>query len=216
MGKREIFDQIRQSLNRKGPLPPGVAEGLNSRLASHPRHVQPAFDEDPVERFLSRVTRVAGTFDRCTSSAQIAQAVRDYLEAHQLPPEIITTEDEWMMQVPWSNALGVRRGVPDNNDRVSVTATFAGVAETGSVVLLSSRETPTTLNFLPEFHIAVVRRSKIVRHTEDVWSALRERGEGMPRTVNFVTGPSRTGDVEQVLQLGAHGPRELHVLLLED
>ena len=53
---------------------------------------------------------------------------------------------------------------------------------------------------------------------EDAWDRLRAaEGEGrLPRTVNFITGPSRTGDIEQTIQMGAHGPRRLHVILVED
>lgn len=206
---------IRRSLNRRGPLPAGVAEGLRTRLEAPPRHVQPAFDQDPVERFLEQVVRVAATTDRVADGSGAAEAVRSYLEERSLPLDVVTTDDELVGHLPWSNSLTVRRGLPTPDDRVSVTCSFAGVAETGSIVLLSSAKTPTTLNFLPEFHIAVVQRSRIVRHTEDVWSLLRTEHDGLPRTVNFVTGPSRTGDVEQVLQLGAHGPRELHVILLD-
>ena len=69
---------------------------------------------------------------------------------------------------------------------------------------------------MPVHHIVVLRASDIVAYSEDVWAKLRNELGSMPRTVNFITGPSRTGDVEQMLQLGAHGPRCLHVLLIED
>ncbi len=97
-----------------------------------------------------------------------------------------------------------------------MTAAFAGIAETGTLVLLSDAQSPTTLNFLPDVHVVVLRREQIVRRIEDVWQRLRDEVAGMPRTVNFITGPSRTADIEQTIQLGAHGPRSLHVILIED
>ncbi len=96
-----------------------------------------------------------------------------------------------------------------------MTPCFAAVAETGSVVLVSGPESPTSLNFLPEFHVVLVYADQLVRHVEDVWGRLRRAGVS-PRTVNFITGPSKTADVEQTIQYGAHGPRGLDVIFIED
>ena len=116
--------------------------------------------------------------------------------------------------IPWPNTLGIRRGRSDGKDLVSVTGAFAGVAETGTLVLASGPEAPTTLNFLPDDHIVVLREHRLVRYLEDAWALLRKELGGMPRTVNCITGPSKTADVEQVIQEGAHGPRRLLVVLV--
>ena len=216
MSKRDILNRIRSSLNRDGPLPPGVSEGLRTRLNTAQLHVRPAFAPDTAARFEQKLIGVAGSVERCTAGSGIAEAVQRYLEEHDLPPEIVVSDDELVGAVSWSNQLSVKRGRPDPSDVTSVTGAFAAIAETGTVVLLSSPESPTTLNLLPENHIVAVRKEHIVRHQEEVWSALRRRAGGMPRTVNLITGPSRTGDVEQVLQLGAHGPRQLHVLVVDE
>ena len=113
--------------------------------------------------------------------------------------------------------LQIRRGRAEATDAVSVTPCLAAVAETGTLMLVSGPETPTTLNFLPDTHIVVVRADQIVASYEDGWDRVRARSENggaWPRTVNFITGPSRTGDIEQRIQLGAHGPRRLHVVLV--
>jgi L-lactate dehydrogenase complex protein LldG len=85
-------------------------------------------------------------------------------------------------------------------------------------MLLSGPTHPTTLNFLPEVHIVVLRAADVVGPYENAWARVRTaRDNGaMPRTVNFVTGPSRTADIEQTIQLGAHGPRRLHIILVGD
>jgi L-lactate utilization protein LutC len=101
-------------------------------------------------------------------------------------------------------------------DPTSVTPCFAAVAEAGGIVTLSGPDTPSTLNFVPDNHIVVVHASQVLRHLEDAWALLRARGAPMPRTVNIISGPSRTADIEQTIQLGAHGPRRLHILLLHD
>ena len=102
------------------------------------------------------------------------------------------------------------------SDAAGVSHALGGIAETGTLALTSGPDNPTTLNFLPEHHIVVVAASDIAPDLETLWQALREgRGDGsMPRTVNLVTGPSRSGDIEQVLLLGAHGPRAVHIVIV--
>ncbi len=114
--------------------------------------------------------------------------------------------------------LEVEIGKAEASDQASLTGAFAGVAETGTLLLVSGPQAPTTLNFLPETHIAVLRASRMVGPYEDAWERVRARygRGGLPRTVNFITGPSRTADIEQTIQLGAHGPRRLHIVLIED
>ena len=107
-----------------------------------------------------------------------------------------------------------RAGRAESGDSVAVTPCFAAVAETGTVVLLSSPESPTSLNFLPEDHIVVADAGRLVPYMEDVWPLLRKAPDGIPRTVNLISGPSKTADVEQTIQYGAHGPRRFHVILV--
>ena len=216
MAKDDVIANIRRSLNRKGPLATGVAPALERRFGTAPEQIQPSYDEPLVERFKRKALAVASTMADVDSSNAIPTAVNDYLEQHKLPPEIVIAEDEALVNASWSNSITVKRGRPADEDRVSVTLAFAGIAESGTVVMLSSKASPTTLNFMPVHHIVVLRASDIVAYSEDVWAKLRNELGPMPRTVNFITGPSRTGDVEQMLQLGAHGPRCLHVLLIED
>ena len=107
-------------------------------------------------------------------------------------------------------------------DLVSVQQAFAAVAETGTLMLPSDPKRPTTLNLLSDTAIVVLRTSRVVGPYEDAWDLLRRErkdamtGGFMPRNVMLVTGPSRSADIEQTLELGAHGPRRLHVVLIED
>jgi L-lactate dehydrogenase complex protein LldG len=96
---------------------------------------------------------------------------------------------------------------------VAVSHAFGGVAESGTLVLTSGRDNPTTLNFLPDTHIVVIDAKDIAGDYETLWARLRGQG-AMPRTVNWITGPSRSADIEQTLILGAHGPRRLHVMVV--
>jgi L-lactate dehydrogenase complex protein LldG len=216
MSREEVLGRIRRSLNRKGALPEGVAQGLARRTARSAPHILPAIAEELLDRFVNKVEAVAGTTVACKRGAGISEAVVEFLQSRRLPLRIVVSDDDLLRAVAWSNRLDVSTGLPDPSDLTSVTAAFGAVAETGSVVMISERQTPTSLNLLPENHIVAVPNQRVFKHQEEVWQALRERPGGMPRTVNFITGPSRTGDVEQVLQLGAHGPRQLHVLMVDD
>jgi L-lactate dehydrogenase complex protein LldG len=93
----------------------------------------------------------------------------------------------------------------------------AAVAETGTLVLTSGPANPVTLNFLPETHIVVLAAEDIVGPYEAAFDRVRAAwGQGiMPRTVNLVSGPSRTADVGGRLVTGAHGPRRLCVIIVD-
>jgi L-lactate dehydrogenase complex protein LldG len=97
-----------------------------------------------------------------------------------------------------------------------VSHAFAGVAETGTLIMASGPDNPTTLNFLPDTHIVVVDAKDIVGDYETVWARLRDKfgTDALPRAINMITGPSRSADIAQILILGAHGPRRLHVLIV--
>ncbi|MGH7055097.1 MAG: LutC/YkgG family protein, partial [Stellaceae bacterium] len=121
--------------------------------------------------------------------------------------------------IPWESRplLHIRRGRAEASDPASLTPAFAAIAETGTLMLISGAETPTTLNFLPDTHIVILHERQIVAAYEDAWDRLRARaGARLPRTVNFITGPSRTADIEQHLELGAHGPRRLHIVMVAE
>src|SRR5690606_24434733 len=110
----------------------------------------------------------------------------------------------------------VHNGPAAEDDAVGLTTAYAGIAETGTIMLLSGPRTPTTLAFLPETSIIVLSTERIVRAYEDGFALLREEHGTLPRSINFITGPSRSGDIEQTIQLGAHGPRRLCALLVDE
>jgi len=105
----------------------------------------------------------------------------------------------------------------ENVDRLRDAGLSDG-AETGTLVMASGPDNPTTLNFLPDTHIVVVDAKDIAGDYETVWARVREKFgiEALPRAINLITGPSRSADIAQILILGAHGPRRLHVLIVGD
>ena len=216
-----ILATIRRSLGVTGAEATRRLE-VAARLAGHPQGVVPARGQLPpaarVDLFACMVKAAAGTVERTADPADIPAAVAAFLRAHNLPLAIRHGADPLLSSVPWERArpLEVRRGASDGNDLAAVSHAFAAVAETGTLVLTSGADNPTTLNFLPDVHIVVVSASDVASDFETVMAHLRGRfGAGaLPRTVNMITGPSRSADIEQTLILGAHGPRKLHVIVV--
>jgi L-lactate dehydrogenase complex protein LldG len=176
---------------------------------------QPGWEEEDVSRFINKLESVAGTISRVSSEDEIVRAITAYLQQHDIPLNIVSARSELLNKLAWSGDFSVEQRKATGTDITVLAEAYAGVAETGSLVLLSAADSPTSLNFLPDNYLCILRREHLVRHIEDVWQRLRDEHTGLPRAVNFITGPSRTADVEQTIQLGAHGPRRLHVILLE-
>lgn len=220
-GRAAVLAAIRRGL-RRGELPADIAEALRGRLAAHPRHLIPARVQLPhaelVALFVASVEREFGTVARVPDLAAVPEAMADYLAAQNLPSALVAAPHPALQALDWSAQpmLAVRWGRAEGTDLVSLQHGFAGIAETGTLMLPSGPDRPNTLNLLAETEIVLLHTSRIVGAYEDAWDRLRtETGGALPRTVMLVTGPSRSADIEQSLELGAHGPRRLHVVLVE-
>lgn len=192
---------------------------VEARLQNHPRGTIPARSkldrQGLLALFVDQAEAVDATTVRVSSPGNVPAAVTDYLRGRNLPTAIRMAPDPGLDAFPWheSPLLQVDHGKAEPEDQVTVTGAFAGIAESGTLMLLSGPESPTTLNFLPDTHIVVLKADDMVGAYEEAWDRLRATGR-MPRAVTFVTGPSRSGDIEQTLHLGAHGPRRLHIVLV--
>jgi L-lactate dehydrogenase complex protein LldG len=221
VSKQAILTAIRRGL-RRGPLPPDQAAMLHGRLASHPRHLIPARSRLPhaeqVALFLRNVEKEFGSVARVADLESVPGVVVDYLAAQNLPMAAVIAPHPELRDIPWPvrPLLTLREGRAQASDLVSVQHAFAAIAETGTLMLPSAPERPTTLNLLADTAIVVLRASRVVGAYEEAWDLLRAEQGGMPRNVMLVTGPSRSADIEQTLELGAHGPRRLHVVIVED
>jgi len=217
----QILGGIRAGLKR-GRLSDDETAALEARLKEHRRNLIPAraaaLDHPgQIALFERMAAEVETSIAHVASAAEVPGAVADYLSRQNLPARLVMTPDPQLDAVPWQDRplLEIRRGVAENGDAAGVTGCFAAIAETGTLMLVSGPATPTANNFLPDTHIVVLRAAQILGSYEDGWERLRAAGP-MPRTVNFITGPSRTGDIEQRIVLGAHGPRRLHIVLIDD
>jgi L-lactate dehydrogenase complex protein LldG len=225
-GREQILGSIRKSLKR-GPVTEARAAELRARVDAHARNVIPqrAAGLEPdqqVALFIRMAEEVQASVVRVKSAADVPDAVAEYLAENNLPSTLVMTSDPELEGIPWADRplLEIRRGRAEDGDLTGVTACVAGVAETGTLMLTSGPESPTRNNFLPDHHLVVMRRDQVVATYEDGFDRLRaQAGSGEwvpPRTVNFITGPSRTGDIEQKIELGAHGPRRLHIILIDE
>ena len=221
MSKAEVLAAIRRGL-RRGELPHDQHAMLLSRLDWHPRHLIPARSQiprpDQVDLFVRNVEKEFGTLDRVPDAEAVPDAVAEYLAGQNLPSDAAMSPHPELQAIPWSRRplLHIREGRAEATDLVSIQHAFAAVAETGTLMFPSGPERPTTINLLPDTAIVVLRASRVVGPYEDAWDLLRAELGAMPRNVMWVTGPSRSADIEQTLELGAHGPRRLHIVLIED
>lgn len=217
----DILAGIRRSLGVSGSdriRQQAVAE----RVERAPKGVIPARGQlDAAGRaalFRTKAEAVQATVEVLSKPDLVPVAVATYLRSNNLPAAVRIGADPYVVAMPWENtAVEVTHGRSDGHDLTSVSHAVGGVAETGTLVLTSGENNPTTLNFLPDNHIVVLRTADIAGDYEAVWARLRMTyGKAlMPRTVNFITGPSRSADIEQKLLLGAHGPRKLHIILID-
>ena len=222
-GRDAMLGRIRTALGR-GPLSEEQTASVDARLTSHTRNLVPARAQiphtDKVALFEQLLLKAGATVDHAGGAGDVPAAIARFLAGHNLPKAVTIAPDARLTGLPWDREplMTVRAGTADPADLTSVTPVFAGIAETGTLMLVSGADTPSTLNLLPDNHIAVVRLSEIVGSMEDGWDRLRAAyGDGaMPRTAIFITGPSRTADIELTMIFGAHGPRRLHVVLVDE
>lgn len=220
--RAQILNGIRRSLHR-GELAGPARQAVEARLAAPPRGPSVARAQLPqpakVALFCQWAEANNATVARVTAG-EVAGEVSAYLMRNNLPARAAMAPSPLLDGYDWASQkmLALRRGRGEGGDQVSITGAFAGIAETGTVVMASGPDHPVSLNLLPDTHVVVLRESDIVAGYEDVWARLRERygKDAMPRTVNTITGPSRTGDIEQAMELGAHGPRRMHVVVVRE
>lgn len=175
-------------------------------------------DAERIALFMEKAKELVATVQAVASGDDVPKAVAEYLRRHNLPASVRMGNDRRLQKMPWSKqrALEVKNGPSDGEDEVGVSHALRGIAETGTLLMESGSANPTTVNFLPEHHIVVVDAADITGDMESAFAKLRKKhGKGrMPRAVNLISGPSRSGDVEQKLVLGAHGPRALHLIVV--
>ena len=147
--------------------------------------------------------------------SDVPAAVSRYLRELGLPLQAAVWRE--LADLDWVGAgVTVDARAANGDDAVGITGVYCALAETGSLLNLSGPETAATTSLLPETHVAIVPVSRIVASMEDAFALIRAERGCLPRALNFISGPSRTGDIEQTIVLGAHGPSRVHLVLIND
>lgn len=207
-GRDRILARIGKALVRS------EAAQIDAHLASHPRGPAPPRLDNLVAHFRERAILLSSDVLEAASMAEVPAVLAHHLAQRGLPSQGVC----WpaLADLPWHGAgLDIQPRPANDRDLLGITGAFCAIAETGTLMLLSGPETPASASLLPETHVAVVETGRIVASMEDAWDLLRSERERPPRAVNFISGPSRTADIEQTVTLGAHGPYRVVLILVD-
>jgi len=215
-----VFASIRRSLGVTGEEATRRFE-VETRLKQAPPGIVPKRGQGDVAArlatFKAEAERAQASVAEAPTWADAPAEIARFLRESNCPATVRMGDDPRLASMPWDEtSLEISHGASEGRDVNAVSAAFAGIAETGTLALVSGADNPTTLNFLPDNHIVLLPREAIEADYESVFTKLRGvygKG-GAPRTLNFITGPSRSADIEQTLLLGAHGPRRLHIVVV--
>lgn len=214
MSAREnILARIR-SANKTGKASDVIGGSAADRLTSSPISPIPDLTGNVTDRFKQRCEDAASTLDEVHQMEDVPKAVGRYLTEKELPMSLVCWPEFKNLSWSESNIQFESRGAI-GDDKVGLTGSYCAVAETGTLVLLSGQDHHATTSLLPETHIAVVRRDRILKTMEEAWRLMRSEVGLLPRQVAFISGPSRTADIEMTLVYGAHGPFRVHVIVVD-
>ncbi len=173
----------------------------------------PEWTGDPLLSFIARVEASIAHPHRLASLSEVPAKIAEILRLSNAAPELHIPAESALQDLPWHSAPALEiSSVPPTGDQSALSAAEFGIAETGTLVFFSGPNARSSWHFRPGCEFIVIERSHILPRFEDVIARI-DRLSGMPATVNLVTGPSRTADIEQTIELGAHGPREIHILI---
>jgi L-lactate dehydrogenase complex protein LldG len=215
-----VLKRVRNALGASGDRS-AAREQADAYIAAHPQGPRPPIAEDGAAQFLRRAFDMASTVEVLADRDEIPAAVARYLDALVLAPALASQKAHtgvcWpeFADLDWTAAgLAIDPRPTRGDDRLGITGCYCAIAETGTLVMLSGGDTPTGTTLLPDTHIAVVGRDRIVGGMEEAFALIRRERGALPRAINMISGPSRTGDIEQTIVLGAHGPYRVHILVV--
>ena len=202
-----ILERIAASRSVANPV------DIEAHIQHHPRGPVPEIEQDRIARFKNRAGKLSSDVIEVGHLDKVPGAVATYLQVRHLPMQAVCWSTFYNLD--WASAgLAVAARKAAGQDMVGITGVFCGIAETGTLMLLSGPDTAASISLLPETHVAILSTERIVNNMEDAWALLREEKGQLPRAVNFISGPSRTADIEQTVTLGAHGPYRVLIILV--
>ncbi len=170
-------------------------------------------NDTPDVNFAQEFTKAGGVFIYCENEAEAVSSVAALSNECDWQ-NIYCTEPEFQFML-------TQAGVPFESDeeslqnlKVGITGCEFVIARLGSIMVSSKNS--RRLNVYPETHVVIAYVNQLVDDLKDAFSAIHEKYKGkLPSMVSVITGPSRTADIEKTLVLGAHGPKELFLILIE-
>ena len=187
-------------------------ETIATHLAQHPRGPLPPLPDNLLACFKERALKLSSDVIETGNLNDVPALLATYLIERKLP--VLGVCWPILASLPWSTAgLDMQSRPAKNQDLLGITSAFCAIAETGTLMMLSGADTPATTSLLPETHVAVLDPRRIVATMEDAWDLMRKEYKQPPRAVNFISGPSRTADIEQTVTLGAHGPYRVLIIM---
>ena len=210
-----VLARVRKALAKERPDPESRARA-DAFIAAHRDGPRPTMPADLRARFITRATDMSSTVESVAALADAPRALARYLDT--LGSEAIRSGVCWpeFANLDWASVgLSIEPRATRGHDRLGITGCFCAVAETGTILITSSAATPTATALLPDTHVAIVRAERIVSGMEEAFALVRAERGATPRALNFISGPSRTGDIEQTIVLGAHGPFRVHLLVVD-
>jgi L-lactate dehydrogenase complex protein LldG len=209
-----ILARIRSQTGRTGLTGESEIDVVRAHIANHERGPLPSLAmHDPVSHFIAECDRLKTTCAEVGAAADVPREVARYIAAQNLVPRCVGWAE--FAALPWADAAIVYDNRNANgDDLIGLTGCYCGIGETGTLLLLGAPGTPKATALLPETHICVVKKSRIVPTMEDAFALMRSEIGEPPRATFFVSGPSRTADIEQTIVIGAHGPYRVHVILI--
>lgn len=222
--REHILARLRKQLARTAEETLHAQHAINTKLTEHatgPRPLRYSNEDQLTEaqalldRFCEKSALLSSSNAHIDSLAAAPQAIANYLQAQQLPTRGVCWPE--LAALDWRGAgLDLQSRPATGDDLLGITGCFCALAETGTLLLCSGDTTPAATSLLPETHIAILPAQRIVADMEAAWQLVRSKLGTIPRAMNFISGPSRTGDIEQTIVLGAHGPYRVHILIVHN
>jgi L-lactate dehydrogenase complex protein LldG len=216
--REDILGRVRAKLGRNEANGAAGRQSIDATLAAKAQGPRPYVDPQKsvlAGRFIDKSLAYSSTVDRVATLAEAPAAIAKYLGENKLPLQAVVWP--WLSNLDWQGAgISVEARGAQDADLVGITGCFCAIAETGTLMLCGSPDSPAAASLLPETHIAIVSASRIVPGMEEAFALARRELGQLPRAINFISGPSRTGDIEQTIVLGAHGPYRVHLVLVEE
>ena len=209
--REKILKDIRSVTEQQGPKNDNKEPEQNNMIKNN---VDIKYVSN-LDIFISKLKQVGATVSTISDKNKLVEELHRYVAENQVKSNITISKDENLEGYNWQD-IEVTTNYDPQSLSVSVTHASMGIEETGTLVMLSSPSSPTGMNFLPDHHLVVLGSGAIVKTMEDVWLSLRGVSDELPRTVNLITGPSRTADIEHEIHIGAHGPKYLHVIIVDE